>query len=162
MRKASREQALRAFKRRFTDWLPTDYEAYLLAGSPWDDRLHEVKVLDSAFNKNFKFYKGAVGVDYPYVLVESPEPSACSLADMNEILLSRTNGDGMLPKHSIGICGTQTSENIVLFVSGPRKGQVWLKAWHRLTHENIDDPEDDLHKLAPSFASFMKTIGQSW
>lgn len=162
MSKSRRDTALQAFKSRFAAWLPSEYEAYLLAGSPWNERSRELKVRDRAFNETFKFYNGAVDIIYPYVLIESEDESPPSLSEMNHILLSRQKGDGLLPGHCIAISGTETAENVILFVSGPRKGQVWLKAWHRLTHENIDDPEDDLYKLAPSFASFMKTIGQSW
>ena len=158
MSKSKRNNALRVFKKRFATWLPEEYEAFLLSGSPWNERSREIKVQDRKFNERFKFYKGAVDVICPYVLIENEEPSSPTVLDMNEILLSRQKGDGLLPSQCIGISSTETGENIILFVDGRRKGEVWLKAWHRLTHDNMDDPEEDLYKLASSFASFMKAI----
>lgn len=161
MSRQSLQKALREFKKKHAAWLPGDYESYLLAGSPWDrSRLNEIQALTKEHLQRYKY--DAVILNRPYALERQGETSPSILIEINDIVLSRKRGSGLLPPHTIAIGRAQTLEDIILYVDGPRKGQVWLKGWFRLEEEDIDDPADDLFHIADTFGEFMKKIGQTW
>ena len=144
--------ALSQFKKHFSCELPVSYETYLLAGSPWQSRLHTVSMVDPR-------YFGGIDVNELYVL-DQRHSEGSSLFDMNSISQDREEGDGIIPEGAIAICNTGSCDDILLFVRGPRDGQVWLKSWFTLAETGVDNPEDDLLMLTRTFDEFLALVDE--
>lgn len=149
---------LGVFEKRFSVSLPEDYEQYLLAGSPWKEHWHTINV--SRFPSYKKSGEEWITVDRPYQLCGKGTASEGSLFEINEVVKGRQLGAGVMPAHSIVIAAANT-DNIILFVSGTRIGQVWLKGWFALSEYGADNPEDDLYLLSKSFRQFMELVSES-
>lgn len=143
---------LQMFESNIRSVLPADYRDYLLRGSPWQARLHTLE---------FHVSHGVDVVDVcePYVIDERRYPGT-SVTDVFRILSAREQGEGLLPAGCIAIASTTRGDHVLLFVSGERAGQIWLKSWKRLEEEDVDEPEADLVPLAKSFSEFLDAIGE--
>lgn len=61
-----------------------------------------------------------------------------------------------IPEGGLEIGYGPESQGIILFLSGPRKGQVWYKDYESCEDEGV--PEEELHFLAPDLNAFLATL----
>jgi hypothetical protein len=63
---------------------------------------------------------------------------------------NRQSSEGPIPIESIPI-GAAASGDLVLFLAGPRRGEVWLKNWDDCGREDAEDAMLGMYSIAPSF-----------
>jgi hypothetical protein len=100
-------------------------------------------------------------VDALYPITPS-ENDPLNLRGANRVLARKALHWGV-PYDCIAIGGAGGGhEDILLFVSGRRRGQVWIKVWDDLSHDadfNRDtNPNEGLYKLATSFDVFLEML----
>lgn len=77
---------------------------------------------------------------------------------LHRVVKARVSGEGRIPHGAIIIGGVDPREDVILFVSGSRRGQVWLKLRYRVEQYGIDEPEDSMYFLARSFTEFLSSL----
>lgn len=129
--------------------LPEDYRAFLLARGG----LKEGRTTLRYWMRDGR--SALVRVRRPYDLDPSRRPG-WDLRGFHEIFIARASGEGLIPADAMVIASVDYSDVVmVLYVDGPRRGQVWLKDWRTLERTGVDKPDDDMVYIAPSFAALV-------
>jgi len=83
-----------------------------------------------------------------------------NLRGHNQTLTNWAETGSPVPRGCIAIGSDCSRGTLLLFVTGKRKGQVWLKDWDLLNTDPAapPDPEDALYYLAPSFGKFLQNL----
>jgi len=150
--------AIDRIERRLRTSLPAEYRSYLLSGLPWDDRRRFVRW------RAGDQWPSVVEVDRPYHYIARRIPYKQGFTQnptiefMLDVFDKRRPGDGVIPPEAIAIASCPTYEELLLFVKGPRYGQVWLKDWLALEEEARDQPELGLHFVASCFSEFLQML----
>lgn len=61
-----------------------------------------------------------------------------------------------IPLGALVIGNAMSNDVVLVFVDGPRVGQVWYKCFLRCVEEG--NPEEELHFLAASFSEFLQLL----
>ncbi len=152
-------KAIHHLQAKYNIAIPQEYVRFHADGVVWIDDLMEMPVLDLEYEN----YSGCRSTDIvrPYPLIKNKPSPLCSVEEINDIFRSRKLGEGVLPDGCIAIAGTQCGEEVLLFTSTRRVGEVWLKSWFQFAEKGHDDPEADVFRLASSFTEFLKILGQT-
>lgn len=123
--------------------------------------------------RNFMIHHNGGSPDPSYFRVETGKrrwiwESAADLTSIEECpddglvffvnaMRERNPEDGALPRECIPINYTALHNQIIIFVEGERKGEVWIKLWDRVpnTSAALADPECELYFVAKSFDVFL-------
>lgn len=75
------------------------------------------------------------------------------------IVRDRQPVDGQVPCECVAVGFAAGSNPLVVFWRGPRKGQVWLKAWDDLPPDSPeDDPGSGMYRIASDWWSFLRRL----
>jgi hypothetical protein len=92
--------------------------------------------------------------------ITSSRIDSLNLRGQNEKVAEYAEAGDPVPPGCFAIGYTGAGDNLLLFTSGRRKGQVWLKVWDELdaSEGSQNDPEDAMYRLATSFKGFLRTL----
>jgi hypothetical protein len=130
--------------------IPVDYKDYLLSRPEWLTGYHALEYGPGGV------YPYKVDVREPWHLQKSA-PTSLSLLELAQLYKTRKPDEGKIPDGAMEIASCESNEVILLFVSGSRAGQIWIKTWDLYT-EGVDHPEAGMHFVAHSFTQFLSML----
>ena len=74
--------------------------------------------------------------------------------DYDDLLETNANVAQYIPQYSIAIGHTLSGDKILLFVDGPREGQVWFYDWYGKSR----NPERRIYFIAETFLAFLNSL----
>jgi len=135
--------------------LPVDYRSYMLrhnGGIP--------------FVSNFSYFRTKRGiVQSTWLAGLDPIPRSTTERSMNLLWANALRQEqaergAPLPDGCIIIGYNGADDQIMLFVRGARRGQVWMRVWDDLANHPpaVPDTEDALYLVAMSFSEFIAML----
>jgi hypothetical protein len=145
----STETIVALLERELQCIMPSDYRAFLVAPSVLvTEPVYVTCDIDDAKET----------ISWPLRDIYDPREQCegvSFLVWLHRIVAARKYGEGLIPEGALVIGGVDPREDVILFVSGSRRGQVWLKLRYRVEQYGIDEPEDSMYFLARSFTEFL-------
>ncbi|MBX3110311.1 MAG: SMI1/KNR4 family protein [Fimbriimonadaceae bacterium] len=101
-----------------------------------------------------------VGWVQAFAPITSSRIDSLNLRGQQELLQRYADEAVPVPRGCIAVGYTGPGDSILLFTSGRRRGQVWLKVWDDVSSDPkiVAKPSDGLYKLAGSFNAFLKNL----
>lgn len=137
------ENEVRLAETRLGIRLPDDYRALVMlhnGGEPIRGHGSVVQGEERLWAQNLKLYS---------LIDPGDAQGACILEHLHHEF------QPYLPKHSLTIGSFDGDIEVVLFVSGARTGQVWLKS---MNQHRRDAPESGMYYGAQSFTEFLENL----
>lgn len=140
--------------------LPPEYRRHLMRGVPWKRPDPPLAVRVGSGDR----YPDLLEIHALFDFLERQFVSlgrrmkSMTVRWMLDVHRNRPVGEGRIPEDSIAIGYVITDADIIIYIRGPRRGEVWLKSFDRLERDGIDEPNDDLRFLAKDFDAFHASL----
>lgn|GEM_PF-6088668 len=131
--------------------LPPDYRSFLMDNNQ-EEYSEKLFIVPSAAAA-----KKVLPVNLLYEAMCEPDEFS-SVAQNYDIMAARNLGDGALPDNCIPIGDSIEDTEILLYVRGSRKGEVWIKDYSYLDEGKTDKLEQGMHHVSESFAKFLDSL----
>jgi hypothetical protein len=150
---AAAREAITRIEAKMGAPLPDEYRDYLLAGLPWND---ERNILRFGPGDD---WPDRVEVDCPYHYRVTRTTQSARGVVKNvtiESLLELYDGRNVksVPRDAMAVADLPMYGEVILFLRGTRRGQVWLKDWE----DDTNDPEAGLRFAASNFKEFLEKL----
>lgn len=92
---------------------------------------------------------------YPLIIDQNDTISRYNLLQAIERQNSYGPSEGLNPPHSIPIASVIDTDDLLLFVDGEHKGEVWVKLWHMCDDEDFPNPWSYCYKVGNDLFDFL-------